>query len=156
MFGTNELGDEASAEELAEWCGIDFKATDSKLIPVQQYQQTGFVASAESGAEPDPPHVVVANYELPDGSRRVLTSDEYAEILERETTLPEMQAKVHARRVVGQKPDEIAKAIGRADGTVKKHLARISEARSKARDQLEEAQRTLALLDANPSGGDDE
>lgn len=122
----------ASPDEIAEWCGITDRASE-ELVPVDEYREEGAIRCSATGKEPDPPYTIVAKYKVPSGDRRILSNEAYAEQLEAETILSEMQAKVFAYLVAGYSHSKTAEAVGRARGTVASHANSINEKRREAR-----------------------
>jgi hypothetical protein len=92
----------ATVEDIAEWCGIrNVERIPEWRVPVDQYRHAGSVACSRTGRQPDPPWVVVARYELLDGTRAVMTADRYAEELQAAYGLEQGEAVVLARHRAG-------------------------------------------------------
>jgi hypothetical protein len=88
---------EASLETVADYCGIRNPHAVAAAVPLETYRgHGGRVACTVSAAEPNPPEVIVANYELPGGSRKVLAADAYADILQQHYPLDESEARALA------------------------------------------------------------
>jgi hypothetical protein len=72
--------DRASRGDIAAWCGIrNLERIEDWRVPADQYRHAGNVACSRSGQQPDPPWVVVARYELPNGDRAVMAHEVAAE-----------------------------------------------------------------------------
>jgi hypothetical protein len=84
--------DDASPEEIAAYCGIVPETAPPHTVPVERYRAHGQVWCSQSGRVPDPPFRVVARYQLPDGDRKILAHDSYAEILADHHALEETEA----------------------------------------------------------------
>lgn len=93
----------ATREEVAGALGIRHpEVLEDWQVPVELYrEQDGTVTCTRSGRPPDPPRVIVARYQLPDGEKRVLASQEYADILQWHYPLDEDEADALARHRAG-------------------------------------------------------
>jgi len=99
----------AERDEIAEWCGIRHPGTlPDERVPVEIYRSGGVVTCERSGQQPDPPWIVVANYELPDGRSAVLCHDACAEVLADAYGLEEGEALVLTLHRAGWTAQDIA------------------------------------------------
>lgn len=93
---------EATREDVAEYCGIERPAVaPDYAVPFEDYQVQGEVYCERTGRQPDPPWVVVARYELPDGDREVLSHEAYAEVLPDAHDLADEEAEALALHRAG-------------------------------------------------------
>lgn len=82
-------------EEVADWCGIrNLGRVPDWRVPLDQYRVAESIACSQTAKQPDPPWVVVARYERPDGTRAVLCHEAYADALRNahDLTKPESEA----------------------------------------------------------------
>lgn len=99
----------ADRDEIATWCGIrNPRAIPEARVPVEAYRDGGLVACDRTGQEPDPPWIVVANYELPDGSAAVLAADAYAAVLAEAYGLDDGPAECLALHRAGWTAQDVA------------------------------------------------
>lgn len=130
--------DTAERDDVAEYCGIK-RYRNPDLVPLDQYTSDGFIRCSQTGAEPDPPYTVIANYPVENGERRILSNAAYADYVHEHTALARAQAPVYALLVVGYSHSEVGEALGRAKGTVASHASRI-------KNNHEEAKQTVDIL----------
>ncbi len=92
----------ADRAAIAEWCGVRNPQTvPDGRVPVDSFRENGIVVCEQTGEQPDPPWVIVANYELPDGDDALLTHTAYADVLANRYGLDRGPARAYALREAG-------------------------------------------------------
>lgn len=129
---------------------LDREAAAAVVDDVQSDADVALVCSSCGEAEDDGARAVLAAVDPRDGERRALCDSCYAEAVEDHTILAPQQARILALMLADWTVTDIADAIGADRGNVSTQKGKIKTKREDALEQIDTAQRTLAVLEELP------